>query len=265
MLETILEISHVTKEFTPPISLTRLLKLNFKPRKPLSVLRDISFSLTKGKILAILGPNGAGKTTLLKIISTLILPEAGTVTVNGYQTGKDDEKIKSALGLVLEEERSFYWRLSGRQNLEFFAALYGLDAKAATLRINELLELFEIDYADKRFDSYSTGMKRRFALARGIIHNPELILLDEPGKSLDYPTAFHLRSFIKEKLVKAQGKTVLLTTHHMDEALDFADLFLILHKGDILGLGTLNELRKSAPNPAASLGEIFLGLTKSTL
>lgn len=265
MPEAILEVSHITKEFTPPISLAAFFKLNFKPQKPLCALRNISFSLAQGKILAILGPNGAGKTTLLKIISTLILPESGTVTVKGYRTGKDDERIKSALGLVLEEERSFYWRLSGRQNLEFFAALYGLDTKAANQRINELLELFEIDYADKRFDSYSTGMKRRFALARGIIHDPELILLDEPTKSLDYPTAFHLRSFIKEKLVKGQGKTVLLTTHHMDEALDFADLFMILHKGNILGLGTLDELRKSAPNPAASLGEIFLGLTKIAL
>ena len=105
-------------------------------------------------------------------------------------------------------------------------------------------------------------MKRRFALARSLIHNPEIILMDEPTKSLDYPGAFHLRSFIKDKLVKTQGKTVLFTTHHMDEALDFADLFLILRKGRILAFGALEDLRAHTGNHAASLGEIFLTLIK---
>lgn len=256
----ILEVSHITKEFRQPFSLSSILRPKDAPQAPTAALKDVSFSLTQGKILGVLGPNGAGKTTLLKIISTLILPEKGRVTVDGYRLGRDDEKIKSVIGMALDEERSFYWRLSGRQNLDFFATLYGLNKHSAQKRINELLELFEIDYADKRFDSYSTGMKRRFSLARSLIHNPKIILLDEPTQSLDYPTAFHLRTFVREKLVRAQDKTVLFTTHHMDEAIDFADLFLILHKGTIRGIGTLNELRKLANNPSASLGEIFLGL-----
>lgn len=261
-MESIITVSGITKEFRPPFSLRSLLGFATK-NIAIKALDNLSFRLSRGKILGILGPNGAGKTTLLKIIATLILPDQGDVIVNGYHTGKDDEKLKSFVGLVLDEERSFYWRLTGRQNLDFFAALHGLSKKDARKRIAELLDLFEADYADKRFDSYSTGMKRRFALMRGIIHNPELILLDEPTKSLDYPSAVCLRNFIRDKLVKKEDKTVIFTSHHMDEAMEFADLFMILRKGTILGLGTLDELRKFVNNPAASLGEIFITLTQS--
>lgn len=260
-MESILEVKGVAKYFLPPLSLGRLIKFDFKKRRPAQALIDVSFSLERAKILGILGPNGAGKTTLLKIISTLILPNQGTVTVNGYPLGKDDKKIKSCIGLATEEERSFYWRLSGRQNLEFFAALYGFNRKGMKTRIDELLELFKVDYADRRFDAYSTGMKRRFALIRALLHNPDLLLLDEPTRSLDYTSSFNLRNFIKDNLVKTQGKTVIFTTHQMEEALDFADLFLILHKGRLCALGTLDELRKKVNHPEATLGEIFLKLT----
>jgi ABC-2 type transport system ATP-binding protein len=257
-----LKVEHITKDFLPPLSYSKLLRFDFKQRKPTRALEDISFSLKKGLMLAILGPNGAGKTTLLKIISTLILPDKGKVSVNSYQLGKYDDKIKSSLGLILDEERSFYWRLTGRQNLEFFACLYGLNKKNAGTRIAELLTLFQVDYADKRFDSYSTGMKKCFALMRGILHNPQLLLFDEPTKSLDYVSAYNLRNFIKEILVKTQRKTVLFTTHQMDEALDFADLFMILDKGRLCAFGTLEELRKKMNDPIATLGQIFRKLTQ---
>lgn len=257
-----LEINNISKDFYPVLTFKQLLGLKFKRKKQIRALEDISFSLEKGKILAILGPNGAGKTTLLKIISTLILPDKGTFTVNGYCSPRDEEKIKSSVGLILDEERSFYWRLTGRQNLEFFAGLYGFNKRGSDSRIIELLELFKIDYADKRFDSYSSGMKKRFALMRGLLHNPQLILMDEPTKSLDYTAAYNLRNFIKENLVKKHAKTVIFTTHHMDEALDFADLFMILHKGKSCGIGTLNDLRRKINNQEAGLDRIFLELTK---
>ena len=261
-MESIITVSSLTKVFRPPLSLRSLLGLAAK-NITIQALDNLSFGLSRGKILGILGPNGAGKTTLLKIIATLILPDQGDIIVNGYHTGKDDEKLKSFVGLILDEERSFYWRLTGRQNLDFFAALYGLNKENTRRRIDELLDLFEVDYADKRFDSYSTGMKRKFALMRGIIHNPELILLDEPKKSLDYPSAVYLRNFIRDKLVKKEAKTVIFTSHHMDEAMEFADIFMILRKGTILGMGTLDELRTFVDKPAAGLGEIFITLTKS--
>ena len=125
------------------------------------------------------------------------------------------------------------------------------------------MPIVKIDYADKRFSSYSTGMKKNFALIRALLHNPQLLLLDEPTKSLDYTSALSLRSFIKDHLVKEQGKTVILTTHSMDEAIDFADLFMILHQGKIYGLGIIEQLRSQIQNPQASLGQIFLSLTGS--
>jgi ABC-type multidrug transport system ATPase subunit len=248
-----LKAANITKNFIPPISLNR--------GPAVRALDDVSFALPKGSILAILGPNGAGKTTLLKILSTLIVPNTGTVTVNGLHLGKDDDRIKGSIGLVTSSERGFYPRLTGRQNLEFFAALYGFSGKRALARTSELYKLFKIDYQNKRFDSYSTGMQQNFALMRALIHEPELLLLDEPTKSLDYTAALGLRTFIKERLVKEQKKTVIFTTHHMDEAVDFADLFMILHKGKVYAFGTLAQLRSSVKMPSAGLGEIFVQLT----
>jgi ABC-2 type transport system ATP-binding protein len=259
-----IEVEQLTKDFIPPLSFHKLLKLDFKHGQSIRALEEITFALKRGEILGILGPNGAGKTTLLKIISTLILPDKGKITVKGYQVGRNDEKIKSLLGLVTSGERSFYWRLSGRQNLEFFAAMSGLDKKEAKVRIQELCSILQINYPDqdKRFDSYSTGMKQKFALIRALLSDPELLLFDEPTKSLDYKTASDFRNFIKEDLVKRQGKTIIFTTHQMDEAVDFGGRFMILHKGRLFALGTLQELRKRINNPQATLGEIFLRLTQ---
>ena len=259
-----LEVSHITKDFVPPISLSGLARLNFRRRFRVRALDDVSFTVPKGAIIAALGPNGAGKTTLLKVISTLVLPDKGTVKINGLSLGKDDDRIKACIGLVTSSERGFYCRLTGRQNLEFFAAMYGLSKARARARIDELSGLFAVTYERRRFDSYSTGMQQKFALMRALLHDPELLLLDEPTKSLDYAAATALRNFIKEVLVKKHGKTVIFTTHHMDEALDFADSFLVLHKGKLFAQGTLGELRLKASRPSASLGELFLSLTGNT-
>jgi len=256
-----LKVNNITKDFISPFSLRQLATLDLKRRPCTRALNDVSFTLPHGSILAVLGPNGAGKTTLLKVLSTLILPEKGSVEINGLRLGKDDEQIKACIGLVASCERSFYWRLSGRQNLEFFSAMYGLYGKHAQERIKELIRLFKIDYLDKRFDSYSTGMQQKCGLMRALLHDPALLLLDEPTKSLDYSTAHDFRSFIKEFLVKKQRKTVIFTTHHMEEAMDFADFFMILYQGKVLAFGSLEELRAKTAKPAASLEEIFVQLT----
>ncbi|MCM8780520.1 MAG: ABC transporter ATP-binding protein [Candidatus Omnitrophica bacterium] len=258
----LIEVHNLSKYFFTPISFKRILKLDFKHKEPTCALQDINFSVSGGNTLGILGLNGAGKTTLLKIIATLILPDKGKIQVAGYLVGRDDEKIKSLVGLVSSSERSFYWRLSGRQNLEFFSSLYGLNKKQTKSRIDELMDLFGVDYQDRRFGEYSTGMQKKFVLMRALIHNPQILLLDEPTKSLDYATALRLRDFIKEKIIKQQGKTVIFATHNLDEALDFADSFMILHKGKLLALGTLQELRRVVAKPQATLGEIFLRITQ---
>jgi ABC-2 type transport system ATP-binding protein len=256
-----LEVNRITKDFLSPFSFRDLVTLNFKNRCAIRALNDVSFCLTKGSILAVLGQNGAGKTTLLKIISTLILPEKGTVKLNGLSLGCDDQRLKDLIGMVGSCERSFYWRLTGQQNLEFFASLYGLSGGPARARIQELCRLFAVDYQDKRFDSYSTGMQQKFGLMRALLHDPELLLLDEPTKSLDYSSAKEFRDLIKKTMVKQQNKTVIFTTHHMDEALDFAGRFMILHKGKVLALGSLEELKEKVKDPGATLGEIFERLT----
>jgi len=259
-MEPIMEVKDVTKDFIPAFSFTELLKFNFKRASTTRAIDGLSFTLNKGSSLAILGPNGAGKTTLLKILSTLILPDKGSVKINGSYLDVQDEKIKASIGFAGAAERSFYWRLTGRQNLEFFSAMYGLDKAAASSRICALFKLFGVTYQDKRFDSYSAGMQQKFALMRALIHDPPILLLDEPTKSLDYASSLELRSFIKEVLVKKQRKTLVFTTHQMDEALGFADMLMILHYGRLFAYGTLEELRRKAGMPGGSLGEIFIRL-----
>ena len=255
-------VENLSKIFLPPISFSNLLKFKFRQENSVPALNDVSFRINKGTLVCVLGTNGAGKTTLLKIISSLILPDKGSVTLNGYKLGKDDTKIKSIVGFVPPPERSFYWRLSGRKNLEFFASLYGLSKQKAASKISELLKLFQVDYEFRRFDSYSNGMQQKFSLMRALLHDPELLLLDEPVKSLDYSSNLALRNFIKETLVKKQGKTVIFTTHQIAETENFADIFMIMHKGRISCFGTLDEIRLKTNSPKAPLGEMFIKLTQ---
>ncbi len=254
----ILKVTGISKDFFCAPTLQELCRLNFKGRNTVSALDNISFTLEKNKILCILGPNGSGKTTLLKIISTLILPDKGKVWINGSSVEKE---IKSSVGLLLDEERSLYWRLTGMQNLEFFAALYGLSKIETRARIEELFSLFKIGFANRRFDTYSSGMKRKIAIIRTLLHQPQLLLLDEPTKSLDYNTAEELRQFIKN--LTQQGKTVVFTTHNIEEAQKFGSTYLLLHKGKNMGFGNTDNLKKQLGNSAADLAQIYLELTKN--
>lgn len=238
MSDNMIVVSGITKYFYPQFSLSNFLRHGLEGQKPVVALDSVSFSLEKGRVLGILGPNGSGKTTLLKIISTLILPDKGKALVKNYDVEKNELEIKSIIGLVSAEERSFYWRLTGRQNLECFACLYGLNKRQASSRLDYLFKLFKVDYENRRFDSYSAGMKRKFALMRALLHDPEILLLDEPTKSLDYNSSHELRSFVKE-LVRS-GKTVILATHDLEEARNMCDAFLILYKGKAHECGALD-------------------------
>ncbi len=260
MNTTIVEISNLTKLFFPPLPFSHIVTLRLRRIPPVKALDNVSLSIKKGKIIGILGPNGAGKTTLLKIISTLILPDKGKVTVKGFPVGKNDEKIKSLIGLVSPQERSFYWRLTGLQNLEFFAALYGLSKKETKSRVNQLFKLFNIDYGTKRLDSYSSGMKRKFSLVRALLHNPDILLLDEPIKSLDYNSTYELKQCLLDR--KSEGKTIILATHNISEIQGLCDIFIIMNKGKLRGIGTLGELKEKTKT-VSSLSDIYLKLTKN--
>ncbi|MBN3041060.1 MAG: ABC transporter ATP-binding protein [Candidatus Omnitrophica bacterium] len=255
MSEEILKVNNLTKKFYQPLNLKDALTFNFRPKEPIIALDNISFTHGQRKILGILGPNGAGKTTLLKLLVSLLLPNQGSISVFGKTVGKDDTAIKSLLGLASSEERCFYWRLSGRENIEFFCRLYGLSREKADLRIKELFSLFNIDYADKRFDSYSTGMRRAFSLIRALLHEPGLLLLDEPTKSLDHTAASKLRDFIKNQ--SKNNRSVIIATHDILEAQEVCNDFLILQKGRIKIKGSLEDLKKYANTDSDCLSEIY--------
>jgi len=213
-------------------------------KKRIIALKDINIQVNKGELFCLLGPNGAGKTTLIKILASLILPDKGKAYINGYDVVKDGKHAKKLIGYIVNDERSFYWRLTGRQNLNFFAILNNLPSSKAQRRINEVIDLTGLrGVADKMFKDYSTGMKQRLAIARGLITDPQILLMDEPTKSLDPLTAQNLRKFIKKKLVGKDKKTVFLATHNLAEAEELCDRIAIINHGKIKACGTLAEIR----------------------
>ena len=212
----------------------------------ITALNGVNLQVEEGELFGILGPNGAGKTTLIKLLCTLILPDAGEAWVNGYNIFRDEERIKRSIGLITGEERSFYWRLSGRGNLEFFATLHNMSSFQIQKRINAVLEILKLqEKANDLFYTYSTGMKQELALARGLINDPQILFIDEPTKSLDPVATQNIRKLIQEKLVKEQRKTVFLATHNLEEAQQICDRLAIIDQGRILSLGTPSEIRKT--------------------
>jgi len=253
----IIQAHHISKTF--PIQQGKTSDRALQP-----VLSDIHFSIERPQVVGLIGPNGAGKSTLLRVLSSLVLVDSGHISICGYrldQGSRQERQLKACLGLVTPEERSFYWRLSGRQNLDLFAVLFGLDKETADERIKKLFECFRISNGHQRFDTYSTGIKRKFALMRALLHSPKMVLLDEPTKSLDLQTTTELRRIITG--MPAAGQTVLMATHDLGEAQEICDRLLILCHGKLVGQGTLEELRTTAGNPSATLKEIYRGLTQN--
>ena len=214
------------------------------PSEKTEALRDINLHIEKGEIFGFLGPNGAGKTTLLKILSCLILPTQGKASVNGFDT-RHEKKVKESIGLVTSDERSFYWRLSGSENLKFFAKLYNIPAKKVQSRVRELIERMDLkDIAGRPFMSYSSGMKQRLSIARALLHDPPIVFMDEPTRSLDPQSAINIREFIKKELNGNEGKTILLATHNLREAEVLCDRMAIMSKGMIREIGTVERIRR---------------------
>ena len=204
---------------------------------------NVSFKVAKGEIFGFLGPNGAGKTTTIKMISTLLIPTSGTVIINGINCVEKPREVLKILGTVLAGERSTYWKLTGRENLEYFAAMNGITGKKADEKIDYLLKRFNLDKrADETVEKYSTGMKQRVALAKALISDPEILILDEPTSGLDPQSARNLRELILE--IKEEGRTILLTTHYMEEADQLSDRIAIIDHGKIIAMDTPYNLKK---------------------
>lgn len=254
-----IEVINVSKSFATS-------RLPWQKRKVTFALRNVNLEAKEGECFALLGPNGAGKTTLIKILCSLIVPDKGDVKIAGYHLKSHEELAKSQIGLVTGEERSFYWRLTGRQNLEFFASFYNIPSQLAKTRISELAKLLNIaEHLDKRFQEYSTGIKQMMAVTRGLLNDPSVLLIDEPTKSLDPNMAQNLRTFIKDELVAKERKTVFFATHQIPEAESISNRIAIMDKGNIKSCGTLEELRRHSRSSGDSLYEIFAELTNGNV
>jgi ABC-2 type transport system ATP-binding protein len=257
-----IEIQHLSKLFRPRRSLSQLVTRS-RPRSPETwALRDVSLEVPEGTIFGLLGPNGAGKTTLLKILSCLILPTGGIARVGGFDAQRNDGAIQRVLGFVSSDERSFYWRLTGRQNLRFFGNLYQIHGKSLSDRISYLLDRLELgDQADKPFGDYSSGMKQRLAMVRALLHDPPILLLDEPTRSLDPISAKHLRRFIVEELNGREKKTLLLATHNLQEAEQLCHRVAVLSGGRVLGEGSVEDVSQWGKGKEAYI-LVLSGLTQ---
>jgi len=204
----------------------------------------VSLQIEQGEIFGLLGPNGAGKTTTIRMLCTLLEPTSGTARVNGFDVIKQANQVRQSLGTVLLGERSIYWKLTGRENLEYFAALFHVPPQIARKRIDMLLERMELTArSGELVEKYSSGMKQRIAIAKALLANPPILLLDEPTLGLDPQAARKLREIIKE--LKEEGHTILLTTHYMEEADQLSDRIGIIDQGKIISLDTPSRLKET--------------------
>ncbi|MBE3589821.1 MAG: ABC transporter ATP-binding protein [Firmicutes bacterium] len=212
------------------------------PAERFTAVEDVSFEVRAGEVFGLLGPNGAGKTTTIRMIATLLEPSAGRALVAGFDTVRQPAEVRRRLGAVLAGERSLYWKLTGRENLQYFAVLYDVPASRVRARVEELLQRFDLAArADELVERYSTGMKQRLSIARALLADPPVLLLDEPTLGLDPQSARNLREIIRE--IAAEGRTVLLTTHYMEEADQLSDRIAIMDKGRIVALDTPERLK----------------------
>ena len=213
------------------------------PKTYFTAVAGVSLRIEQGEVFGLLGPNGAGKTTTIRMLCTLLEPTSGRATVNGYDIRSQAAQVRQSLGTVLAGERSIYWKLTGRENLEYFAALYHIPPKIARRRIDELLERMQIsERANELVEKYSTGMKQRIAISKALLARPPIILLDEPTLGLDPQAARRVRELVVE--LKEEGHTILLTTHYMEEADQLSDRIAIIDQGRIIAQDTPVELKR---------------------
>jgi ABC-2 type transport system ATP-binding protein len=224
--------------------------------KEIEAVKSVSFQIEKGELFGLLGPNGAGKTTTIKMLITLLIPTSGHASVLGHDVVKDPREVRKRIGYVFGGERGVYERLSGYDNLRYFAELYGVPPKVQKPRIEELLELVGLKGREhERTEGYSRGMKQRLHVARGLLHDPEVVFLDEPTIGLDPVGARELRATIGT-LTEA-GKTILLTTHYMFEADALCDRIAVISQGRIVAEGTPTELKRGVAEGTVVEVEVF--------
>ncbi len=241
MKESIISVFDVKRSYITEVGLFK------KVRKEVEALKGISFSINKGEIFGLLGPNGAGKTTMIKILTTMLIPNSGKVSIMGLDPVTEHMKLRPHINFILGGERNLYWRLSAYDNLAYFADLYKVPRNEQKQRINDLLDLVGLqDVAHQRVETFSKGMKQRLQIARGLVNKPDILFLDEPSIGLDPVSARQLREILLQ--LNRQGTTILLTTHYMYEADELCDRIAFIDKGDLITVDTPKNLKMKTNN-----------------
>ncbi|MBK9926196.1 MAG: ABC transporter ATP-binding protein [Anaerolineales bacterium] len=231
-----IEVSHLRRIFTSQIGVIK------RTAKEVVAVDDVSFEIQEGELFGLLGPNGAGKTTTVKMLTTLLIPTGGSASVKGFDVVAQANEVRKRIGFIFGGERGLYWRLSGVDNLRYFASLYNLDYDVTKKRIPQLLELVGLNgRGDEKVQGYSRGMKQRLHVARTLLHDPDVLFLDEPTLGLDPVGAREFRQVILD--LQSQKKTILLTTHYMFEADALCDRIAIINHGRIIASDTPSGLK----------------------
>ena len=245
-----LQLEAVSKTYTPVSRWLRPL-VRVATRHAVDALRSVSFDVAEGEIVGLVGPNGAGKTTLIKIAGTLLPPTDGRAVVDGVDVASDARRARLRLGLVLPDERGLYWRLTGRQNLEFFGVLAGLSRAAARQRAGVLLERVGLEDDRTLVFGYSSGRRGRLSLARALLTDPGVLLLDEPTRSLDPVGSRQILRLLAD--LAAEGRAILLSSHRLDELESACHRMVVLVDGSVRHVGAPLGLGASAASRAAML------------
>jgi ABC-2 type transport system ATP-binding protein len=224
--------------------------------KEVVAVEDVSFEIRQGELFGLLGPNGAGKTTSVKMLTTLLIPSGGSATILGLDVVKDANKVRPRIGFIFGGERGLYWRLSGLDNLRYFASLYYVDEATSRKRIPELLEIVGLKGREReKVEGYSRGMRQRLHIARALLHDPEVLFLDEPTMGLDPVGARELRTTVKN--LQSANKTILLTTHYMFEADALCQRIAVINKGKIVALDTPEKLKENVQDLSVVEVELY--------
>jgi ABC-2 type transport system ATP-binding protein len=231
-----IEVSHLRRTFKSNIGVIR------RTTKEIVAVDDVSFAIQEGELFGLLGPNGAGKTTTVKMLTTLLIPTAGSASVKGFDVVNQADEVRKRIGFIFGGERGLYWRLSGIDNLRYFASLYSIDPDVTKTRIPYLLEMVGLDgRGEEKVQGYSRGMKQRLHVARTLLHDPDVLFLDEPTLGLDPVGAREFRQVILN--LQSEKKTILLTTHYMFEADALCDRIAVINHGCIIALDTPGGLK----------------------
>jgi len=254
----VIEVEALTRHYRTRKGLVR------RRTTTIEALRGVDFAIEQGELFGLLGPNGAGKTTTIKILTTLLLPTSGSARVGGFDPAREAREVRRRIGYVFGGDRGLYDRLNGLDNLRYFADLYRVPAATKRRRIEELLELVGLTGREReRVETYSRGMRQRLHIARGLLHDPAILFLDEPTIGLDPVGALELRTTIGS--LRDAGKTILLTTHYMFEADALCDRLAVIANGKIVATGTARQLKQVVTDRTVIEVETFGGVEETHL